>query len=164
MQIKYKIVGQGAAGVWLLLLDTAASLGSQSAVVPTAGADALMGDIHPSFRMKSKKDALPVASPAQAAGSSAYLQPLGNVEGSLSLKFLSTYASEAVALSAIRQVGSALKTQQFHLLVTSSLGGSETQYYPNCICDGYDGDLKGVSVEHNFSITTQDVTATAPTN
>jgi hypothetical protein len=122
-----------------------------------------MGDIAPSFRQKSKKDPLPVASPAQAANSSIYLQPLGNVEGSIRLQFLSTYKGEAVALSAIRKIGQ-IKTQQLHLQVKSNLGGNETQYYPNCVCDSYSGVLKGISVLHEFAFTTQDVTDSAPTN
>lgn len=84
----------------------------------------------------------------------------GNVQCTLALVLTMPYTTEALALASIRTLRGILASS-LHLKVEQD---SEVQYYPNAVCNNYTPRLRGLTVEHRITWTTQDVTSTAPTS
>lgn len=94
-----------------------------------------------------------------AGATNTFKTPRGNATVNLSVSVSIPYSTQANALAAINTLRSAFSVKK-HLKVEQ---GATVHYYPNALLTGYQPILKGVTIQHNFGFTTDDLTTTAPT-
>lgn len=94
-----------------------------------------------------------------AGGSNTFKAARGNVGVTLTLSATIPYSTQANALAGIATLRAAFTVKK-HLKVEQ---GATVHYYPNALLSGYQPILKGVTVQHNFTFTTDDLTTSAPT-
>lgn len=94
-----------------------------------------------------------------AGGSNTFKAARGNVGVTVSLGVSIPYATRLLALAAILTLRTAFSVKK-HLKIEQD---STVHYYPNALCNGYAPTLVGVTVRHQLSFITDDVTTTAPT-
>lgn len=135
MEISYKAVGGSSY----------TSLGSE------ATRAALVELFAPSFAPLSQVEPL-----AGATNSAKFARQ--NTDTDLTAVISIPYSTKADALAAIKTLFDALAVKN-HLKVVE---GATTHYYPNAVLKRYTPTLRGVTVSHNFSWSTDVVTATAP--
>jgi hypothetical protein len=94
-----------------------------------------------------------------AGGANTFKAARGNVVCNLSVVVTIPYATQVAALAGIATLRAAFTVKK-HLKVEQ---GATVHYYPNALLTGYQPALKGVTIQHNFTFTTDDLTTSAPT-
>lgn len=95
-----------------------------------------------------------------AGGSNTFKTPRGNPAVNISVAVSIPYASRAAALASINTLFGAFNGNKKHLKVEQD---ATVHYYPNALLTGYQPVLKGITVLHNLSFTTDALTTSAPT-
>jgi hypothetical protein len=93
-----------------------------------------------------------------AGGSNTFKAARGNVSVPVQLVASIPYATPAAALASIATLRADFSTKK-HLKVEQ---GATVHYYPNALLTGYQPVLRGTTVQHNLSFTTDDLTTDAP--
>lgn len=93
-----------------------------------------------------------------AGGANTFKAARGNVTVNLQIVATIPYSSLADALAGIATVRAAFTTKK-HLKVEQD---ATVHYYPNAHLTGYQPVLKGVTIQHSLSFTTDDLTTEAP--
>jgi hypothetical protein len=94
-----------------------------------------------------------------AGGSNTFKAVRDNVQVTLTLSASIPYSTRANALAGVATLRAAFTVKK-HLKVEQD---ATVHYYPNAVLSGYQPVLKGVTVQHNFTFSTDDLTTTAPT-
>jgi hypothetical protein len=94
-----------------------------------------------------------------AGGTNTFKAVRGNVGVSVQLVVTIPYASQLLALESVNTLRSAFSVKK-HLKVEHS---STVHYYPNAVLVAYAPTLRGVSVQHQLTFASDDLTTSAPT-
>lgn len=94
-----------------------------------------------------------------AGGSNTFKAARGNIGVTVQLVVSIPYSTRALALAAVYTVKTAFAAKQ-HLKIEQD---ATIHYYPNALLTGYQPVPKGVTVLHQISFTTDDLTTSAPT-
>lgn len=95
-----------------------------------------------------------------AGGTNTFKAPRGNINAGFQLVITIPYATTAAALEAVRTIKDLFATAKKHFRLTQ---GATVHYYPSALLNNYSPVLRGVTVTHNLSFTSDDLTTTAPT-
>lgn len=93
-----------------------------------------------------------------------FRQGRGNAVCSFPIRYFIQYDDDAAALASIRVLaqGVFIEGALFHLKLEQSGTAAETQYYPNAVFTDYKPIKTGRAVEHQFTVSSDNVTDTAP--
>lgn len=95
-----------------------------------------------------------------AGGTNTFKAARGNITAGFQLIITIPYASKADAVAAVKTIKDLFATAKRHFKITE---GATVHYYPNALLQTYAPTLRGVTVMHGMTFTSDDLTTTAPT-